>query len=348
MTGRSTGKRICAAHSDCVGSEAKYFDRRAAGYALAEREHPVARSAELLPFLGLCQGDSPALDVFCGTGFLTRALMSRDLNVTPLDLSTCMLQHFQSSGIQPLSFDTVPQLAAQIDKYRSMSVCSLAGLHHCFLPNDLNSANISVTQLEMVLQWSRVAGVGGSVVFADVTDTPGVAEVAASNDILQQKLRWGTIKEQMRSLQSSNEDSDWISRVCRADTLREVADRMGEASELCLKSSPSKWFREVVTPRGRFGHEDRFIRPIPFLEGLSARGVNLGYSEWPTPWMFPSRRSAVWYFSTFFALSERDAEDGMEAFLGIRKMGGNSFAVGWRLGYFWNIPQAIGTGDRQS
>lgn len=320
------------------GGEVGYFNRRSAGYALAEQRFPDARSAELIPFLAQHVGERSCVDVFCGTGFLTRALEARGAKVLPLDLQTEMLGHWSSGASQPEASQSLKELTARVRGLRDTDVYSLAGFHHCFDHADLAEKSLSLAQESMVEAWQEAAGVHGRIMCADVTDTePGT--VVASSELLSCPLHRLPSGARLSSVNTGGVNSTWLEGVLSSVSLGDAIDRLGDVRELCMRSSPRDWFREVVSKRGFHGHEDRFVKPYQSIEAIAKKQITLQYAELPTPWVFPTYASAVWYLATFFGLREVDAADGLDRFLGHSVLPDGCVAVGWRLGVLWRSPK---------
>lgn len=344
---------------ESVALNRAYFDSKASRFHSAFASAPAARTFELLPllfFLGNCSRkkswqQSVLADLLCGDGYFAKGLDGCFGRIHGVDLSAALLSFFPKTSTTLSTIATLDESTDILrEKIRPDAIISVAGLHHIYEIEHgvINPASSDKLQVEVLLNWMACLPKDGLMVISDIPDPGSAKEYSLPNNdwrihdrILEARLK-ARIELLAKELKLST-----ASMQVQPTTIGEYVRQVLDYTNCSTNAQPGRWFREVVAKKSLFGHVDHFPKPTEIVPGLRARGYNVEYYDLPTPLMFASVDSALYFMYEAFALGPKveSAAEIPQAFrgamkeqiaehLGIEANGRGPVSIGWRSGYY--------------
>lgn len=284
-------------------------------------------------------------------GYLTSSVKGLFRQCYGVDVSAGMLSYYPvSPGVKRIKSSLDKQSAILTNQIKPNIILSLAGIHHIYeiVDGEVYQEQSEALQETVILGWARSLTENGFMVIADVTkpDIPPVfpgkaVELESRNVLITERL-----KQLVEPLARITHDFDLFNENI-PKTFAEYSNRLLAKLPTVAKSQPGLWFRNIVAERGIYGHIDYFLNAPKICETLIGNGFDVQFYELPTPWIFNSLESFLYFFYEKFGFGPQvDSFDEIptnirlmiktecENYLGITNLKGGAVSVGWRLGYY--------------
>ncbi len=342
--------RAACALADGLCSENLRFRRGSARHAAALERFPACRALELAPLRYLLPDRRRCLlDLFAGTGFVSRAVGHHFQRVTAVDSNIPPVTNGRD-GIEWRPGDATSAAATQVWPTADLAVCH-AGFHHVLgLGGTTEADACRARRLDVLRLWRSKVATGGRFIVADVP-APGVlgSDAHAGSIDARDDVR-GRSAAQRRNAAAHE------SQLAELDRAPSLSAYLASAASLCTaynlaNAEPALFFDRFVDVRSPYGHVARFSTPQELTQlFLEAGFVDVTAFVAPTPWLFCSKQAACWFVhellgigrtcSSKNALPEEERtliEHGLREHLNLRELPNGEWAVAWKLMYVMGV-----------
>lgn len=342
--------RGACASADGLCSADLRFRRGSARHAAAMERFPTCRALELAPLRHLLPDRRRVLlDLFAGTGFVSRAVGPYFQRVTAVDSGVLPSGNGQDR-IEWRSGDATWAAATQVWLTADLAVCH-AGFHHVLGPGGTTEADACrARRLDVLRLWRSKVATGGRLIIADVPSPSVPGSYAHAGPIDARDDVRGRSAAQRQSATTPE------SQLAELDQAPSLSAYLASAASLCTaydlaNAEPALFFDRFVDVHSPYGHVARFSTPQELAQlFLQAGLVDVAAFVAPTPWMFRSKDAACWFVhellgigrtcSSKNALPEEERtliEHGLREHLNLRELPNGEWAVAWKLMYVMGV-----------